>query len=373
MCKKKNNNMSLLRRENIPIFNKSCSRLESTKDTFGPLLEICLKNFVTNDLENKTRCALSHKLKKTMDIYEKYNGSTNIFPAICLGCLAYKFGLIEKSFADPMLGCSVLSLDNLHSVFVEGPYLCTLFKPKCEVVFPKDTVILPCGYWVFDILLTNRSNLFRDVNKMPKVRFRGTEYLMNKYMFDYFRSIHEFVSKHKNHQITNIFGRDSDINILGLFELDGLLMCGLVQPGASQSHYLKKKSVLPLKQKVLDTKHYYSVDNVTLPDGTKPLVEDFTSFLTNYLEHRLETLESMFNNIANVTGKQIASYCIPNIITDEKLVIYRQMEFNVTWVEKIGLVAIRDIYPEEMLVIDASLNFIDFKNLKITLKKINDD
>lgn len=343
--------MSILRKVIRPKLNKSCSKFKNSRDTFGPMLRICLKN-----LENKTQCVLSHKL------IEKDNGSTNIFPAICPGCLAHKFGLIEKSFEDHMFGCSI---NNNNKTFVEGPYLCAVRKPKCEVVYPKDTVILPCGYWVFHILSTDRLNLFRDADKIPKVRFRDKEYIMNKFVFDYFRSIHRKFLENE------IFVGKEIPNLLGLFELDSLLMCSIVQPSASQSR-IKQSSY---KGNVLDTKDYL-VDTDTeslkrIPKNTEPFVKDYLAFLTNYLEYRLETLEPIFQNITNVTGKQIASFCIPGVITDENDVIYRQMDFNVTWKEKIGLVAVRDIYPEEMLIIDASIKFSEFKNLKITQKKIN--
>lgn len=395
---------TILRRKKNLDFNKQCSKVTKVtnnntakKDSkVLPIIKTCVNSLFKRDRETQSQCALSHELIsfKDNDYYEKYKTKSTItFPAICRACLAYKFGLIEKKMSnESLLGCSILKLNYKYE---EGPYLCVREEEKeakekgkrdsnSKVAFRKDTVIIPCGYWLYDILMGDTLQLFNNKNLIPKILKAGVEYTINQYIFNYFRSIYKFLStkevenKFMDHVITYLWGlneTDPNFDMLGTYELDSLFICGLVQPTYINSIICKdEKNAILTGLNVLEGDIAYEIlydkykNEEDMEVDSSKLIEDYTKFLLNYIVIRKKILEKHYSDVTgDLPGRQIASFCIPSTIIsdDDSATIYRKLKHNVIWVQYIGLVAYRDIYYEEMLIIETILTLGNFKHLKI--------
>lgn len=361
-------------------------------------------------------CVLSHKLA-TLDsanfgkFYTGKQYPTNLFPRICKHCLLGKFGLYEarvdiQPFAN-CVGRNVQAADNKNV----GPFL-KAFKSienlidRAKVVFPSNTIILPSGQILMELLMTNPEYLFNVKKKIPIVRVGGKEYFLNHYIYGYYKRMHEIASNPANSAKPSQMKSLDDVlwcenltraihPLQASAEVDTVFMSQLIQPTGSLSAYVKKgESSIIDETKTL---------NITTTDDLKTgkeLASDKTSYLANvvvtnlqknisgvelekvqYLDQALAGelvstrqliirrkvgLQEYFEEAKHNSAIQlhISSFCLPCKIKRGGTV-FLEYQPNCKFIPGLGLVSISTICTGDLLIIDRTVDIENFRRLKM--------
>lgn len=253
-------------------------------------------------------CLLSHKLvaadsKNFGKQYSDAQHATNMFPRICNHCMLSKFGLYDSNHKEGMtfMNCPkdfTQGTDNVERA--EGPFL-RAFKPVANiiddinVVFEKNTIILPCGQLLIEILTAQPEVLYNKNKKIPLVKVSTTDdiesgttaaitaaanddndtpYKLNPYLFSYFKHLHDRQTLPANRNkrdykfLEDILcngGLDSSNELACTTEVDLLLIANLINPIAALSNYISLAETVALND---DKTLTVSIGSNTRPVGT---------------------------------------------------------------------------------------------------------
>lgn len=366
-------------------------------------------------------CVLSHKLatfdsKNFGKLYLGTQHPTNTFPRICNHCLLAKFGLFDSYNKEGLTSMNCIYYETQGTDTTdrkEGPLLRAL-KPVSnilsdfEIVFEKDTIILPCGQLLIEVMTSDPELLFNKNKNVPRVDTKDDKiYSLNPYTYSYFKHLHDKQTIPINNDkldyktfedILCVGNSKNSTDLACTSEVDLLLMSNLITPIAAESNYIKKAKVAKLddeKKLHITITAITIVDPVELAESTKspycelkvddPLVdvvcvsskefEHFNGIMFGYIQtmrhliiQRLQGLKNYFdesiNSIKSASGLHIASFCVPSKIMKGPY-IYRGLQPNCTWKECIGLVSTEQICSNQLLIIDQSVKLEHFVRLKM--------
>jgi hypothetical protein len=343
------------------------------------------------------KCISSHKMANVepYNIGQYYAGGavdptryTDLFPSICQSCLLAKFGLVESynTANKTVYNCILEKTQGTSAIRSEGPYL-RAFKPSTSlvkrnaIVFEADTIIVPSGQVLLDILMSDPEKLYND-QKVPKViaHVDGTligsnvnlerKYTLNPYLFGYFKHIYDAMSCNSTidtrgteftkleHFISDKVMKASDnIYLNTSYELDAFVLSDLITPTAGRSCYVRHAETLKLVDKTMfvevvaaepDPAAYrdqytaanehslvatvQSMDFREKIEGVKP--ETIRDLLDNLNPHLYTTRQIMVNREPTLrnyfadrnhlptrssTALHVSSMCVPSLIVETEM------------------------------------------------------
>lgn len=329
---------------------------------------------------------------------------SSIFPNICTSCLLAKYGLYEDYEFDTvvnMANCNFPSPKNR-----EGPYL-KAFKPTFTlynnqfVTFEKNTIIIPCGQILIDLLSSDKDFIYNRNFEGPSIRLKKNNelYSLNPYLYSYFRSLrnlhHDQVdvkSISKNYSLiekmmANTLYTLPSVNMI-VHEGDQFLHGNFLTPDSYESLYAQGKQLnsinnvtieinnLPYTpendaskiEDILDTKSLYVnakylTDSTDMKEAKSHQIKQLNTFVkTLVMNTRVAIINSkprlkeyFRNNKKSAAQLYVSSFCMPANVIENNDVI-RQFLPNCAYYEGIGLVAIEPICRTDFLVVDEAVN-----------------
>lgn len=338
---------------------------------------------------------------------------THIFKNICNECLLAKFGLRENVLnftIENFPSCSMYFNRNIKDIY-EGPYIqaCNVVNDhtNLDVVFPKNTIIFPAGQLIVDTLMSDFETLFNYSSEIPNYELTYNtnkfNFILNPSIYRYFKQLFYTVvcggsTVQDDNSSLNLVDKvckqikGSMKNCLSIVYRNECLKLGnIFLSKAFHSKYVSEGKTIDLNpDKTIKIKSS-SYNDVPLADS---LTQDKSITRTITLNNT-----TTFNDIPGVTASQIIranstaqqsmlsirdemvknkpylekyiintapdtmklevvntsekvhvlSYCIPSQVKYNNETI-RQLIYNVSWQDGIGLVAETDICHGDFLV-----------------------
>lgn len=362
-------------------------------------------------------CVLSHKLSELDPanfgkFYIGKQSPTNLFPRICRHCLLGKFGLYE-AYVDvqPFAICHKLQAVDNKDV---GPFLkaskaiVNLVNPA-KVVFPSDTIILPAGQILLELLMADPEYLYNIKKKIPVITHDQKDYFLNHYIYGYFKYIHEIITNpaNSNREKPNQMKTLDDVlwceNLTNSIhplqvsaEVDAIFMSHLVQPTGSLSGFIvsgesstideTKELNINIIDDVVNTPELVSDKRSRLvrveiknpkvnihhvnPTNIQLLNQILSGYLLTVKQlilNRKSGLNEYFNDNVDSSAIQlhISSFCLPFKIMRGTDVLL-QYQPNCKYIPGLGLVSISTICEGDLLIVERTVNVENFKRLKMS-------
>lgn len=372
-------------------------------------------------MHDSPQCAFSHMFQNKYEndnlkkLYSNPNGLTfsSMFNGVCKACFVSKFGLFESSETNlHQFTCAVPPKINSSNTLLQGPFL-RAYKPsysivKDNVVFPKGTVIFPCGNLLLDILMSSENNLYGN-NKPPFIEKGADIFFLNPYIYTYFKYLYEYTicfpsstpTVNNSTRFDTLFCSQVKTTLSclsAIYDIDAIIMSQLTDARGDESLYVTKAKRLNIKDRVSVTRNnegalsYMEETQTEMLDmefvtpaevmktytklakrtlKMKQVMDDRQTFLKDlYLERALAAGEDVnifigiscpkseicppdkYKNKLKTTFEfHCSSYCIPGIVLNKEGQPLSILNPNVQFVEDVGLVAMSDICHLEYLVI----------------------
>jgi len=356
------------------------------------------------------------------------------FLPLCKGCLFAKFGLIEDTAATANnLQCYFARKTSANSCHLgrEGPFL-RAYKTtenlyRQNVVFEKNTVILPVGQLLIDIFMMEPGILFlRDFNTVQlKLNYDPNPYNVNNYLYLYFKMLHQlYVSKvnvsskravrnadeFTDQQYSVVHHMLQDGHAEASYKSEAFLLGNLINPSSGVSVYVTEGNRIEYAQDrtvyvdvkdhtpqtlepVLDEDSHYATTVIHNHKSSIPLLDqqdvrnvnnwafaDTNNFHT-FVHSRKESLLAYFeedvndklhlDKIYSAIGLHLAHMCVPSHIVDKTwsnteptYTVLRSLKPNVKYVEGLGLISTKTICVGDFLVINMATTIDRFMATK---------
>lgn len=379
------------------------------------------------NISSSKGCVLSHALaEEDPDNFgllytNKTQEMTNIFKNVCDECLLAKFGLRENSLKNslenyPNCSSSFFNKSNSREIY-EGPYLqaCNVTNNSnntADCVFPRNTVIIPCGQLLVDIMMSDFETLFNHSSIVPGYNLNmgvddDTYGTINPYIYNYFRQIFykivcgekKFQVKEANNLVDQICEQMKSTNkhrFSFVYRSEILKMGNIIIPTALFSVYVAKGQIC-LVNRDKQLKYNVSKYQTRTPDD---LSQDKCTELKLVLKSHVKDIphiqplqiqkansmaktmmlpirDEMIKNkqyLKNIFGDEpsavlhFESYCISSIVTTNNSERIRDFLPNVEYIPCLGLISTQDICHGDYLVSEKDIKLDDLLKLKTNLE-----